>query len=96
MEDNYCNVVKKVKKDNITPNNISEIILCQIPGISAKTAMSITKPFQSFHEMMRTLENNPEYLEQLKIEGPNGKSRKLSKTIAQNINRFLLPPPLPK
>lgn len=98
IPDNYCNVVKKVKKDNITPNNISEIILCQIPGISAKTAISISKPFQSFNEMMRTFENNSKYLEELKIDTANGKSRKLSKTIIQNINKYLLSSPslLPK
>ena len=31
---NYVNVIKKVKKDNITPDNIDEIMLCQIPGVS--------------------------------------------------------------
>ena len=32
LEKDYCFVVKKVKKDNITPNNIGEILLSQIPG----------------------------------------------------------------
>ena len=27
----YVNVVKTIKKDNVTPNNIGEIMLCQIP-----------------------------------------------------------------
>ena len=30
---NYSEVVKKVKKENITPENIGEIILSQIPGV---------------------------------------------------------------
>ena len=30
---NYCEVVNKVKKKNIRPDNIGEIILSQIPGI---------------------------------------------------------------
>ena len=35
----YCSVVKKVKKDNITTENIGEIMLCQIPGISSASAL---------------------------------------------------------
>ena len=37
----YCSVVKQVKKDNITPENIGEIMLCQIPGISPTVAIAI-------------------------------------------------------
>jgi len=42
---NYCSVVKKTKKDNVTPENIGEIILCQIPGISSVSAITIMKEF---------------------------------------------------
>jgi ERCC4-type nuclease len=90
VPENYCNVVKKVKKDNITPNNICEIILCQIPGISTKTAISISKPFNSFSDFMKKIETDFKYLEELKIEGSNGKLRKLNKTIIQNIQNYLL------
>jgi len=37
----YCQVVNKVKKKNIKPENIGEIILSQIPGISSKTSLTI-------------------------------------------------------
>jgi ERCC4-type nuclease len=41
----YVSVVKKVKKENITPDNIAEIMLCQIPGISSVTAVAIMDKF---------------------------------------------------
>lgn len=86
----YCNVVKKVKKDNITPQNISEIILCQIPSISSVTAMAITKNFNSFPELIKELNNNPSYLENLQIE-TNGKMRRINKNCIENIKKYLLP-----
>ena len=54
----YCSVVKKVKKDNITPENIGEIILCQIPGISSTTAMAIMKNFNGFPHFINEITKN--------------------------------------
>jgi ERCC4-type nuclease len=84
----YCNVVKKVKKDNVTPENIGEIILCQIPGISSVTAIAIMKQFKTFPKLMEELRTNPQCLENIACEN-NGKSRKISKTCIQNIFTYL-------
>ena len=46
---NYCEVVNKVKKKNIRPDNIGEIILSQIPGISSKTSAVIMQHFSSLY-----------------------------------------------
>jgi len=86
---NYCTVVKKVKKDNVTPENIGEIILCQIPGISSVTAIAIMKHFNSFLHLITELQNNPGCLENITIEN-NGKMRKINKTSIQNIQSFLM------
>jgi ERCC4-type nuclease len=86
---NYCTVVKKVKKDNVTPENIGEIILCQIPGISSVTAIAIMKHFDSFLHLITELQNNPSCLENIVIEN-NGKMRKINKSSIQNIQSFLL------
>lgn len=85
----YCSVVKKVKKDNITPENIGEIILCQIPGISSTTAMAIMKNFNGFPQFIDELKKNPQCIENLTLES-NGKMRKISKSCLDNIRRFLL------
>jgi ERCC4-type nuclease len=86
---NYCTVVKKTKKDNITPDNIGEIILCQIPGISSITAIAIMKQFATFPRMIEELKLNPLCLDNIVIE-TNGKIRKINKSSIQNIKSFLL------
>jgi ERCC4-type nuclease len=86
---NYCTVVKKTKKDNITPDNIGEIILCQIPGISSITAIAIMKQFAAFPRLIEELKTNPLCLDNIVIE-TNGKTRKINKSSIQNIKSFLL------
>jgi len=92
IPNNYCSVVKKVKKDNVTPENIGEIILCQIPGISSVTAIAVMKHFSSFIHLITELQNNPNCLENIVIEN-NGKVRKINKTSIQNIQNYLLKNP---
>jgi len=86
---NYCNFVKKVKKDNITPENIGEIILCQIPGISSVTAIAIMKRFGSFPLLIDELKKDSLCLDGITCE-TNGKTRKISKTCIENIRKFLI------
>jgi ERCC4-type nuclease len=84
----YCSVVKKVKKENVTPENIAEIILCQIPGISSNTAIAVMKQFHTFSNLIDAVRNNPQSLETVVCES-KGKTRKISKTCAQNIVAYL-------
>ena len=85
----YSNFVKKVKKDNITPENIGEILLSQIPGISSVTAQAIMKLHPSFPRLIQELEQNPECLNNTSYES-NGKTRKISKACIESIKRFLI------
>lgn len=89
QEQNYCNVVKKTKKDNITENNIGEIILSQIPGISSITAIAIMSQFNSLPHFIRELNNDPNCIDNFTIT-TNGKNRKLNKNSIESIKRFLL------
>lgn len=86
----YCKVVKKVKKDNVTKENIGEIILCQIPGISSITAISIMKHFTSFPAFLEELKQNPQLLENMTMDKEGGKSRKIGKNCIENIKNYLL------
>lgn len=86
--ENYCTVVKKVKKDNITPDNIGEIILCQIPGISSITAIAIMKKYGTFTNLMDDIRIHPGELENIVCEN-NGKSRKISKSCVKNVIEYL-------
>ena len=85
----YCKVVKKVKKENVTPENIGEIILCQIPGISSVTAIAIMKKYGTFPKLIQELQLNPCCLDTTTTE-TNGKIRKINKTVLENIKKYLL------
>lgn len=87
---NYCTVVKKVKKENITPENIGEIILSQIPGISSVTAVAIMKQFTSISNLIDELKKNPDRLENIQYE-TNGKLRKINRPCIQSIITYLIP-----
>lgn len=83
----YCNFVKKVKKENITPENIGEIVLSQIPGISSVTAIAIMKKFSTFPKLMSALNDDPCSMDDIVTE-TNGKVRKISKRSIENIKKF--------
>lgn len=88
----YVNFVKKVKKDNITPDNIGEILLSQIPGISSVTAQAIMKLYPSFPRLIQELGKNPECLNNTSYES-NGKTRKISKACIESVKQYLIDKP---
>jgi ERCC4-type nuclease len=86
----YIGLVKKVKKENITPENIHEIMLCQIPGVSTATAISIIKKFNNIANLIKCLEENEKCLNDVTNVNNKGQSRKITKTSIANIIKFLL------
>jgi len=86
---NYCSVVKKTKKENVTPENIGEIILCQIPGISSVSAVTIMKEFKTISNLIDQVKQNPYCLNDIVCE-TKGKQRKLGKNVIQNIVAYLV------
>ena len=86
----YVGVVKKVKKDNITPDNIGEIMLCQIPGISSVTAIAIMEKYKTIPNLIKELELNNESMKDLSYTSSKGQVRKINKTCIANIVKFLL------
>jgi ERCC4-type nuclease len=91
-EKEYVNVVKKVKKDNITPDNIGEIMLCTIPGITPVTAVPIMQKYQTLPALIESLKNDPDCLQHITYTNDKGATRKLNKTYISNIVKFLLRP----
>ena len=87
--DEYCSVVKRVKKENVTKENISNIMLCQIPGISDVTASAVFKKFNTLSDLIIAIRADPTCLNDIKSIMANGKSRKISKTCIKNIIEFL-------
>ena len=86
----YISVVKKVKKENITPENIAEIMLCQIPGIRSVTAIAIMDKFTTIPNLINEIHQNDNCLKDISYQNSKGQSRKINKTSLANIVKFLL------
>ena len=86
----YISVVKKVKKENITPDNIAEIMLCQIPGISSVTAIAIMDKFKTIPNLIQEIQQNDNCLKDISYQNAKGQTRKINKTSLANIVKFLL------
>jgi len=88
-EKDYCSVIKKVKKENITPENIGEIMLCQLPGISSTSSLAILSEFKTLPNLIKCIQENENCLNNICTKDSNGKSRKISKTAISTIIKFL-------
>ena len=86
----YTDVIKKVKKNNIRPDNIGEIILSQIPGISSKTSKVVMAEFNSLYDMLEKIKDDKNCLDNIVLVMKNGTKRKISQTVVKNIKKYLL------
>lgn len=91
-EVNYCEVMKKQKKNNITPENIGEIMLSTIPGVSNKSAISIMKEYKTIKNLIAKMTEDETCLDNFKLVCESGQTRKISKTCIENIKKFVLCP----
>ena len=85
----YCSVVKVAKKANITRENIGQLMLMQIPGISSTISGEIMRPFATFAALIDHLRSEPAYLETIVLES-SGKKRKLGSNVVAAIRDYLL------
>ena len=83
-------MIKKVKKENITPENIGEIMLCQIPSISSVSAIAVMSHFKTMQQLILSVKNDQTCLNNITYLNSKGQSRKLGKNIIANIIKFLL------
>jgi len=89
-QQSYSEVMKKQKKNNITHENIGEIMLSTIPGVSTKSAIAIMKVFKTIKTLLEQLQQNERCLNDIKMEIENGQVRKINKTCIENIKNFLM------
>lgn len=86
----YYDVAKRVKKDNVTKENIGQIMLCQIPGVSSQTASAILNKFENIRTLIKALESDSACLNDIYLTDAKGKQRKINKTCIQNIINLLI------
>ena len=85
----YTDAVKSEKKKNITTDNIGEIMLKQIPGVSPNIAKLIMSKYKTIINLIDTLKNDSNALKEMAFITSAGKPRKISKTSIININKYL-------
>ena len=82
------NIVKKIKKENITRGNIGEIFLCQIPDISSTSAKVLMGHVNGdFSLLCEIIRERPDELKELRVGGD--KPRKISKKVFERLTEFL-------
>jgi len=89
IQEPYCSVVKKIKKDNITPENIGEIVLCQIPGISSINAVAIMAEFKTLSNLIKRIQEDVLCLNNITYTSSKDQTRKISKTVIANVIKYL-------
>jgi ERCC4-type nuclease len=81
---------KRIKKDNITPENIGEIMLAQIPNVSCSSAAAIMRHFSTLPALLSNLQNDPACLNAITTTNKTGQVKKLSKPCITAIYDFLV------
>ena len=83
----YLNVIKSVKKSNVTKDNINTIMLMQIPNISVQTACAIINKYKTIYELILALKEDENCLYTVKLENSN---RKINKNIVKLLKDYLI------
>ena len=81
--------MKRVKKENINPDNIGEIMLSQIPGVSNASAIAIMNKYSTIQNLIQKLATDDKALINISISDKSGKLRKINKTCILNIYKYL-------
>ncbi len=85
----YTEQIKMKKQGNITPDNIDQIMLSQIPGISIIIANALLDTFSTLKLLTKTLEGNAKILNDFTYTTTQGKTRKLPKNVISNLFLYL-------
>ena len=88
--EDYLDVSKRVKKDNITPENIGAIMLAQIPNVSTASAHAIMKSYTSIDSLIIALKQDRKAIDGIAITTKTHKSRRISKTCIANVFKYLV------
>ena len=85
-EENYLNNIKTSKKAHINSDNIFQLMLMQIPGISNVSALALSNEFKNMENLLDSLKKEKdEKLETIKLAS----GRKLNKNIIASLKQYL-------
>ena len=86
----YHTVVKRVKKENLTPQNMMLVMVAQIPGISSVISKVLFDKYNTLSNLIHIIEEDRHALDNLQYD-LHGKMRKISSAAILNICNFLVP-----
>ena len=87
IKDNYIENVKLSKKSHVNSDNIFQLMIMQIPGISAASAQALANEFKNIEDLISSLKDEKdERLKNVKLAS----GRKLNKTISESLKKYLL------
>ena len=89
-QQSYTDVIKRVKKDNITSSNIHAIWLSQLPYVSNSIANVILDKHKTMWDLRNSLIENANCLNSLTTTTATGKSRTIGKNVIESIKTHLL------
>jgi ERCC4-type nuclease len=90
IKKDYNEVVHISKKSYTTKDNITTIMLTQIPNVSMNISKIVCEKYGTLRQLIKALENDANCLNDLKYTNNSGQERKVSKTAIKNIVEYLL------
>lgn len=85
----YTEHIKMKKQSNITPENIDQIMLSQIPSISIVIANALLEQFITLKCLLDTLKQDADCLNNFSYTTTQDKQRKLPKNVISNLKLYL-------
>jgi len=86
----YAAVTHRVKKDNVTRDNICAIMLSQIPGVSTASAAAVCERYSTMDSLIDALRKDHMAISDITTTTKSGNKRRLTRTCVSNIHNFLL------
>jgi hypothetical protein len=85
--ENYIATLKTSKKSHINRENIFQLMLMQIPGISSASALALSNEYKTMENLLQSLkdENANASFENIKLAS----GRKLNKNIIVSIKQYI-------
>ena len=85
-EESYISTLKTSKKSHINRENIFQLMLMQIPGISSVSALALANEFKNMETLLQSLKDENFNVENIKLAS----GRKLNKNIIGSLKSFLI------
>jgi ERCC4-type nuclease len=82
----YIETIKTSKKAHINRENIFQLMLMQIPGISNVSALALANEFKNMEHLLQSLKDETTNFENIKVAS----GRKLNKNILGSLKNYLI------